>query len=90
MIFYAVGSFSKYGITGMLRACTYVFFAYIGFDSVATVAQEARAPTARSIAFATIASVIISLLIYIGICTVMVGLVPYNSLESDDPLSVAM
>jgi APA family basic amino acid/polyamine antiporter len=75
----------------MLRACTHVSFAYIGFDSVSTVAQEARAPIGRSIAFATIASVIISLLIYIGICTVIVGLVPYNNLlESDDTISVAM
>lgn len=74
----------------MLKGCTYVFFAYLGFDSVATVAQEARAPTARPIAFATISSVVISLLIYIGISTVMVGLVPYNLLDSDDPLSIAM
>ena len=74
----------------MLTACTYVFFAYIGFDSIATVAQEARPPFARPIAFATIASVVISALIFIGICTVMVGLVPYNQLESDDPLSIAM
>jgi APA family basic amino acid/polyamine antiporter len=85
-----LGSFSEYGITGMLQACTYVFFAYEGFDSVAAVAQEARAPTARPIAFATIASVVISSLIYIAICTVMVGLVPYQLLDSDDPLSIAM
>jgi APA family basic amino acid/polyamine antiporter len=75
----------------MLKACTYVSLAYVGFDAVSTVAQEARAPIGRSIAFATIASVVISILIYIGICTVIVGLVPYdNLLESDDPLSVAM
>ncbi len=74
----------------MLKACTYVFFADMGFDSVATVAQEARPPIARSIPFATIGSTIISLLIFIGICTVMVGLVPYNLLDSDNPLSVAM
>jgi APA family basic amino acid/polyamine antiporter len=74
----------------MLKACTYVFFAYLGFDSVATVAQEAKAPIVRSVSFAIIASVIISLLIFIGICTVMVGLVPYQSLNVDDPLTVAM
>jgi APA family basic amino acid/polyamine antiporter len=74
----------------MLEACTYVFFANMGFDAVAAVAQEARAPTARSVAFATIASTIISSLIFIGIGTVMVGLVPYQSLDSDNPLSVAM
>ncbi len=90
IILCVLGSFSQYGITGMLEACTYVFFAYVGFDSVAAVAQEARPPIARPIAFATIASVVISLLIFIGICTVMVGLVPYQLLDSDDPLSIAM
>jgi APA family basic amino acid/polyamine antiporter len=74
----------------MLEACTYVFFAYVGFDTVATVAQETRTPIARPIAFATIASVVISSGIFIGICTVIVGLVPYKSLESDTPLSIAM
>ncbi|CAF4093334.1 unnamed protein product [Rotaria sordida] len=38
------GLFSEYGVTGMLQACTYVFFAYVGFDSVSTVAQEAKSP----------------------------------------------
>jgi APA family basic amino acid/polyamine antiporter len=80
----------------MLEACTYVFFAYMGFESVATVAQEAKKakgqsiPTTRWIPFAMIASTIISLLIFIGISTVMVGLVPYQSLNVDDPLTVAM
>ena len=73
----------------MLHACTIVFFAYIGFDSVATVAQEAKTPT-RSIRIATIGSLVISLLIYIGICTVMVGLVPYELLDTDSPLSEAV
>jgi len=74
----------------MLEACTYVFFAYVGFDSIATVAQEAKTPTSRSIPFALIGSVLISLLIFIGISTVMVGLVPYKLLDSDNPLSVAV
>ncbi|CAF2604017.1 unnamed protein product [Rotaria sp. Silwood2] len=83
------GPFSNYGVTGMLQACTYVFFAYVGFDAVSTVAQEARAPE-RSLPIAIIGSTIISLLLYIGICTVMVGLVPYDRLNSDSPLSDAI
>ncbi|CAF3221874.1 unnamed protein product [Rotaria sp. Silwood2] len=83
---YLVGSFSEYGVTGMLQACTYVFFAYVGFDSVSTVAQEATSPK-RSLPIAIIGSTVISLLLYIGICTVMVGVVPYNLLDSDSPLS---
>ncbi|CAF2410478.1 unnamed protein product [Rotaria sp. Silwood2] len=83
------GSFSEYGVTGMLQACTYVFFAHVGFDSISTVAQEARLPQ-RSLPIAIIGSTVISLLLYIGICTVMVGLVPYELLNSDSPLSQAI
>ncbi|CAF5114205.1 unnamed protein product, partial [Rotaria sp. Silwood1] len=84
------GSFDEYGVTGMLYACTYIFFAYVGFDSVSTVAQEAKLPS-RSLPIAIIGTTIISLLLYIGICTVMVGLVPYYKLlHSDSPLSVAI
>ena len=73
----------------MLEASTYVFFAYVGFDSVATVAQEATTPT-RSLPIGIMGSTIISLLIYIGICTVMIGLVPYQLLDSHSPLNDAM
>ena len=73
----------------MLQACTYVFFAYLGFDCIATVAQEAKRPMRLSLPFAIIASVVISLFIYIGICTVVVGLVPYKLLVTNNPLSEA-
>jgi APA family basic amino acid/polyamine antiporter len=73
----------------MLRACSYVFFAVIGFDSVATIAQEAKSPT-KSLPRAIIGSLVISILIYIAICTVMVGLVPYEMLNTESPLSEAV
>ncbi|CAF4195847.1 unnamed protein product [Rotaria sp. Silwood2] len=80
---------NEYGATGILHACTYVLFAYGGFDSVSKVAQEAKSPE-RSLPIATIGSTIVSLLLYIGICTVMVGFVPYELLNSASPLSVAI
>ncbi|CAF1063738.1 unnamed protein product [Adineta steineri] len=83
------GSFSHYGASGTAYACTYVFFAYVGFDSIATVAEEAKERT-RTLPYSTVASVLISFLIYIGVCTVMVGLVPYQLLNVDDPLSTAL
>jgi len=88
-LFY-VGSFSKFGFTGMLQACTTVFFAYIGFDSVATVAQEAKTPTAITVPIGIISSVVISLLIFIGMSTIMVGLVSYEQLNVHAPLFVAL
>ncbi|CAM4840840.1 unnamed protein product [Rotaria magnacalcarata] len=84
-----LGSFSEYGIPGMLQASTSVFFAYVGFDAVATAAQEVKSPE-RSLPIAIIGSNIISLLLYVGLCTVMVGLVSYEQLNSDSPLTVAI
>ncbi|CAF3845479.1 unnamed protein product [Rotaria sordida] len=83
------GSFSKYGITGMLQACIYILYPYVGFDSVSTVALEVKA-SERSLPIAIIGSTIISLLLYVGICTVMVGLIPYNLLDTDSPLAEAI
>ncbi|CAF4173629.1 unnamed protein product, partial [Rotaria sordida] len=83
------GSFSEYGITGMLKACTFVFFASVDFESVSTVAQEAKSPE-RSLPIAIIGTTIISSLLYVGVCTVMIGLVPYNLLDTDSPLAEAI
>ena len=83
------GLFKEFGFTGMLQGCSYVFFAYLGFDAVSTVAQEAKEPT-RTVPIAIITSLVVSLLIYIGIVTVMVGLVPYQNLNTDNPLSESM
>jgi APA family basic amino acid/polyamine antiporter len=73
----------------MLQACTSVFFANIGFDAVTAVAQEAKDPT-RSLPIAILATVVVSVLIYVGISTVMVGLVSYKLLDTDNPLSTAV
>ena len=88
-MFCFLGSFKQYGVTGMLEASTLVFFAYVGFESVTASAQEAKHPT-RSMPLALILSLAISILIYVGVSTVMVGLVPYNLLNTSYPLDEAM
>lgn len=84
-IYFVLGTFSSYGITGVLHASTFVFFAYVGFESIATVAQEAK-PPARNIPIALLVSLVVSILIYIGVATVMVGLVPYKLLDTTYPV----
>ena len=83
-----LGSFSRYGARGMLRGSTFIFIAFVGFQSITTVAQEAKRP-ARTLPLGLILSLVISLLIYIGVCTVMVGLVPYQTLNTTHPLTEA-
>ena len=87
--FSLTGSFSQYGVSGVIEACRVVFFAYVGFEVVATVAEESKRRV-LALPVATMGSLIISALIYIGICIVMVGLVPYQLLNTKSPLSNAM
>ncbi|CAF1266235.1 unnamed protein product [Adineta ricciae] len=80
------GSFSQFGVSGVMEACHVVFFAYVGFETVATVAEESERRV-LVLPMATMGSLLISALIYIGVCTVMVGLVPYQLLNTNSPLS---
>lgn len=84
-----LGSFNKYGVSGMFHGATVVFFAYIGFDSVTTTAQETKNPQ-RTLPIGIIGSLVISTILYIAVCAVMVGIVPYKTLDSPNPISEAM
>lgn len=73
----------------MLRASTYVFYAYIAFETVSIASKESKSPT-QYIPYATIISLVISALMYLGISTVMVGLVHYSKLNTDIPMHAAV
>jgi basic amino acid/polyamine antiporter, APA family len=73
----------------MLHASTFIFFAYVGFESVTAVAQEADTPS-RSMPLALILSLVISLLLYMAVCAVMVGLSPCDMLNMSHPLIEAL
>ena len=66
-----------------------VFFSYIGFDSIPTAAQEAKTPQ-RSLPIATITSLIVATVLYISVGMVLTGLVPYQMLNTPDPIAVAV
>ncbi|CAF3659610.1 unnamed protein product [Adineta steineri] len=83
------GSFDLFGITGTLKGATIVFFAYVGFESVASAAQEADKPS-RTLPISLIGSLVVSMLIYLGVSTVMVGLIPYYLIDEDNPLTDAI
>lgn len=78
----------NFGVTGIFRAASTIFFAYIGFEAVSTAASEARNPQ-KDIPFGIITSLIISTLIYVGVAFVLVGVVPYKLLNVSDPLAIA-
>ena len=73
---------------GMLAGAAIVFFAYIGFDSVSTHAEEARNPR-RDVPIGIISSLIICTLLYIAVAAVLTGMVPYQQINIDAPVSDA-
>jgi basic amino acid/polyamine antiporter, APA family len=73
---------------GMLAGAGMIFFAYIGFDSVSTHAEEARHPQ-RDVPIGLIASLIICTILYIAVAAVLTGMVPYSKININAPVSDA-
>ena len=82
------GGFGDFGASGVLRAAGLVFFAYVGFDAVATASAESRDPR-RTVPIGLLATVAISTILYVGIGLVMTGMVPFDKLNVANPISAA-
>jgi basic amino acid/polyamine antiporter, APA family len=72
---------SAYGVFGVLAAASVVFFAFIGFDIVATTAEEARNPQ-RDMPRAIIGSLAIVTVLYVTVALVITGMQPYTALTT--------
>src|SRR5579862_1803707 len=73
---------------GMLAGAAIVFFAYIGFDSVSTHAEEARNPS-RDVPIGIMTSLVLCTFLYIAVAAVLTGMVPYSQINIDAPVSDA-
>jgi APA family basic amino acid/polyamine antiporter len=73
---------------GMVAGAAIIFFAYIGFDSVSTHAEEARRPQ-RDVPFGIIASLLICTVLYIVVTLVLTGMVPYDRIDIHAPVAAA-
>jgi APA family basic amino acid/polyamine antiporter len=73
---------------GVLAGAALAFFAYIGFDSVSTHAEEARVPN-RDVPIGIVASLIICTVLYVAVVAVLTGMVPYNQLDIGAPVATA-
>jgi APA family basic amino acid/polyamine antiporter len=79
----------QFGMEGVFRAATIVFFAYIGFDAVSTAAGEAKNPQ-RDMPIGILGSLVICTLIYIAVCAVLVGMAPFRELDTAKPVATAL
>lgn len=70
---------SDFGWYGLLAAASLVFFAFIGFDVVATTAEETKDPQ-KSLPRGILGSLAIVTVLYVGVSLVLSGMVPYTDL----------
>jgi APA family basic amino acid/polyamine antiporter len=73
---------------GVLAGAAIIFFAYIGFDSVSTHAEEAKNPQ-RDVPIGIITSLLICTVLYIAVVAVLTGMVPFPDLSKDAGVSDA-
>ncbi len=73
---------------GMLAGSAIIFFAYIGFDSVSTHAEEAKRPN-RDVPIAIVLSLIICTVLYVAVVFVLTGMVKYNQIDTGAGVSAA-
>lgn len=83
------GTFGEFGFSGVVRGAGVIFFAFIGFDALSTMAQECRNPQ-KHLPLAMIGSLGISTFVYILIGIVLLGVVSYTTLNVADPITVAV
>jgi APA family basic amino acid/polyamine antiporter len=83
------GAKGEFGWSGILRAASIVFFAYIGFEAVSTAGQEAKDP-GKDMPIGIIGSLIACTVIYILVSIVLTMIVNYKMLNVPDPVAVAV
>jgi amino acid transporter len=80
--------FAPYGLSGIMLGAAIVFFAYIGFDSISTHAEEARRPQ-RDVPLGILISLFLCTLLYILVAAVVTGMMPYPQIDVKAPIAVA-
>ncbi|TCN31033.1 APA family basic amino acid/polyamine antiporter [Kribbella orskensis] len=79
---------STFGLMGLVSGASLVFFAFIGFDVVATTAEEAKNPQ-RDLPRGILGSLAICTVLYVLVCIVITGMVNYKDISSEAALAEA-
>ncbi|MFE9405215.1 amino acid permease [Streptomyces sp. NPDC006530] len=79
---------TNFGVMGIFTAASVVFFAFIGFDIVATAAEETKNPQ-RDMPRGILGSLLICTLLYVAVSIVVTGMQHYSKLSVDAPLADA-
>jgi APA family basic amino acid/polyamine antiporter len=80
---------THYGLGGVIHGAAVIFFAYIGFEAVSTAGAESKNP-GRDMPIGILGALVICTVLYIATCAVLVGIVPYQSLDGPAPIATAV
>jgi amino acid transporter len=81
-------NYLPFGVSGILVAAALVFFAYIGFDSISTHAEEAKIPQ-RDVPIGILSSLALCTILYFGVSAVITGMEPYPVIDRDAAVAKA-
>ncbi len=81
--------FMPLGFSGVTSGAALVFFAYLGFDAVSTSAEECKNPQ-RDLPLGLIGSLLACTALYILVSGVLTGVVPYQELDTAEPVAYAL
>lgn len=82
-------NFMPYGWHGVGVGAAAIFFAYLGFDAVATTAEECKNPN-RDLPIGIIGGLVICAIIYVAVALALTGIVHFSELNSPEPMAYAL